>query len=113
MSARSRSPTRLSVGMLSNSACASSGARIGVLPRLTTCLGPRTTEAGLRCHDLADHQPVEQHADRRQVLLDARRRVRLAQLLDVGGDVQRLESPELAQAPPPRTSGRSPTPRAG
>jgi hypothetical protein len=33
--------------MLSNSCRASSGARIGVLPRLTTCLGPRTTEAGL------------------------------------------------------------------
>ena len=47
MSARSRSPTRLSAGKLSNSARASSGERIGVRPRLTTWLGPRTTDAGL------------------------------------------------------------------
>jgi Terminase large subunit, ATPase domain len=32
--------------MLSTSWRASSGERIGVLPRFTTCLGPRTTEAG-------------------------------------------------------------------
>ena len=37
---------RVSVGMPSNSSCASSGDRIGVFPRLTTCFGPRTTEAG-------------------------------------------------------------------
>ena len=40
---------------------------------------------------LADHQPVEQHADGRQVLLDGRRRVGLRQLLDVGGHHHRLD----------------------
>jgi len=40
-------------------------------------------------HHLADHQPVEQHADRRQVLLDARRRPPAAEQLDVGRHVHR------------------------
>lgn len=42
-------------------------------------------------HDMAGDQPVEQHADRRELLLDARRRVVLAQMLDIGGDVHRLD----------------------
>ena len=40
---------------------------------------------------LADHQPVEQHADGRQVLFDGRRRIGLRQLLDVGGHHHRLD----------------------
>jgi hypothetical protein len=35
-------------------------------------------------HDLADHEPVVEHADGRKVLLHGRGRVALAQLLDVG-----------------------------
>ena len=49
-------------------------------------------------HDLADNQPIEQHADGRQVLLDGRRRVGLRQLLDVGGHQHRL-NPVQRQAP--------------
>ena len=41
--------------------------------------------------DLADHQPVEQHPDRRQVLLHARRRQRPRELLYVGRDHHRLD----------------------
>src|SRR2546421_13085239 len=47
ISARSRSPTTVEVSMLSSKARASSGVSTGVLPRLTTCVGPRTAWAGL------------------------------------------------------------------
>ena len=40
--------------------------------------------------DLADHQPVEQHPDRRQVLLHARRRELPRELLYIGRDHHRL-----------------------
>ena len=43
--------------------------------------------------DLADHQPVKQHAHRRQMLLHAGRCVRRPQLLDVGSHMHRLEAP--------------------
>ena len=36
------------------------------------------------------HQPVEQHADAGEVLLDGRRGAFPAQLLDIGGDMHRL-----------------------
>ena len=54
---------------------------------------------GVAPDDLADHQPVEQHAHRRQMLLDAGRRVRRPELLDVGGHMHGLEEPELGQPP--------------
>ena len=85
--------------MLSNSWRASSGARMGVRPRLTTWLGPAHDGGGVAADHLADHEPVEQHADRGEVLLDRGLRVGFAELLDVGGDVHRLEAAELAQAP--------------
>ena len=50
-------------------------------------------------HDLADHKPVEQHADGRQVLLDGRRGAGLRQLLDVGGHQHRLDPVHQRQAP--------------
>ena len=40
--------------------------------------------------DLARHQPVKQHADAGQVLLDGRSRAHLAQLLDVPDHMHRL-----------------------
>ena len=46
--------------------------------------------------DLADHQPVEQHADRREVLLDRRLGGGRLQRLDIGGDMQRLDIGQLA-----------------
>src|SRR5215203_5492188 len=48
MSARSRRPTGVLTSMLSSRCRASSGASTGVLPRFTTCLGPRTAVAGLQ-----------------------------------------------------------------
>jgi hypothetical protein len=67
---------------------------------LTTCFG--------REH-LADDEPVEQHADRGQMLLDGRlrgvalldgaiARVRHLQRLQIGGDVKRLDIGELPDA---------------
>ncbi len=47
ISARSRSPTSELVSMAARSARASSRSSTGVLPFLTTCLGPRTACAGL------------------------------------------------------------------
>jgi hypothetical protein len=47
-SARSRSPCKDLVGIESNSLRASSGVKMGVLPRLTTWAGPLTGAAGLR-----------------------------------------------------------------
>ena len=44
MRARSRRPTMLEVSMLSRSSRAWSVISTGVLPRFTTCLGPRTEE---------------------------------------------------------------------
>ena len=58
--------------MLSSSSRACAAVSTGVLPRLTTCFGPRTECAGLMRDDLADDEPVEQHADRGEVLLDGR-----------------------------------------
>ena len=59
------------------------------------CLGPRTDAAGLKCDDAAGGQPVEQHADGGEVLLDGgggqRFRTR-RELLDIGGDVHRLDA---------------------
>jgi hypothetical protein len=42
----------------------------GILPRLMTCLGPRTEVAGLLARIPAGDQPIEQHADGGKVLLD-------------------------------------------
>ena len=50
--------------------------------------------------DMAGDQPVEQHADGGQVLLDGRLLGILAWGLDVGGDVQRLDVGELAELVP-------------
>ena len=47
--------------------------------------------------DLAGDQPVEQHADGGQVLLDRRLLEILAERLDIGRDVQRLDVGELAE----------------
>ena len=48
----------------------------------------------IRGNDLTDHEPVEQHADASEILLDRRRRRGAAQLLDIGGDMHRLHLPE-------------------
>ena len=84
--------------MLSSSLRASSGVSTGVLPRLTTCLGPRTACAGLIATHLADDEPVEQHADRSKVLLDGRLLKILAERADVGRDMHRLDRDELIEA---------------
>ena len=60
------------------------------MPRFTLCDGPADGRGRVHRHDLARHKPVEQMADRGEALLDRRRGALAAELLDVGGDVQRL-----------------------
>jgi hypothetical protein len=52
---------------------------------------------GVGCDNLAGDQPVEQHADGSQVLLHRGLLKVLAERLDIGGDVQRLDVGELAE----------------
>jgi hypothetical protein len=64
----------------------------GVLPRLMTCLGPRTEVAGL----VARMPPVTSQSnsmrmDGGEVLLDGRLRYSLLERLYIGGDVERLD----------------------
>jgi len=47
---------------------------------------------------LADHEPIEQHADAGKVLLNGRRREPMADLLYIGSDVNR---PHLTEAAHP------------
>ena len=47
---------------------------------------------------MASHQPIEQHAQRGQVLLDGRRGELFLQMLDEGGDVERMHVGELADS---------------
>ena len=61
------------------------------MPALTTCFGPSDRARGVEGEDLADDEPVEEHPERREVLLDARGRKRLGELLDVGRDDHRLD----------------------
>jgi hypothetical protein len=86
--------------MLSRSSRVCPAVSTVVLPRFTTCFGPCTECAGVYGHDLAGDEPIEQHADRREVLLDRRLRHRFLQAFDVGRDVQRLDSRQLADTPP-------------
>ena len=65
--------------------------------------GPADRARGVEGQDLADDEPVEEHPECREVLLDARRRERGRELLDVGRDDHRLdlvESEASALAPP-------------
>jgi hypothetical protein len=73
ISARLRRPTTVFVSMLSSSWRASVAASTGVLPTRTTYLGAAHGGSGIYGQNLADHQPVEQHAHGRQPLLDAGR----------------------------------------
>ena len=72
ISARSRRADEVSDVDASSRVRASAAESTGVEPYFTEWLGPRTACAGLDGDDLADDEPVEQHADAGQVLLDGR-----------------------------------------
>jgi hypothetical protein len=74
----------------SSSVRISSAASTDVLPFLTLLLGPAHRVCGIGRHDLAGDEPMEEHADGGQVLLDARLGQHGAELLDLAGDVDRL-----------------------
>src|SRR3954451_12280909 len=75
--------------MLSRSCRASSGASAGVLPRLTMCLGPRTSGCRVERQDAAGGEPVEHHPDGGEVLLNGRGGMSMAEFLYISGDVDR------------------------
>ena len=88
--------------MPSSSARVSFAERTGVFPALLTCRGPADRARGVEGQDLADDEPVEEHPQRREVLLDACRRARGRELLDIGRDHHRfhlVESDASALAP--------------
>ena len=88
--------------MPSRSALVSFAESTGVLPVLTTCFGTADRARGVERQDLADDEPVEEHPERREVLLDGRRRERSGELLDVGRDhhgLDLVESDAAAFAP--------------
>ena len=65
------------------------------MPFLDDVLRPAHRGGGIGAgENLADDQPVEQHADRRQVLLDSRGSVTAAENLDIGRDVVRAHRRE-------------------
>ena len=109
ISARSRRPMRRAVngravligfliGMLSSSARASSAVRTGRLAFLHDVFRAAHGMGRVHVDDVAGHQPVEEHAERGQVLLDRRRRELALQILDEGGDVERLHVGEFVDA---------------
>ena len=53
---------------------------------------------GIRSDEVPDNEPAEQHADRGEVLLDARLFEAVAHRLDVGRDVHRLDVDKLLEA---------------
>ena len=59
-------------------------------------LGPAHRGGRVLLDHLADDQPIEQHADRGQVLLDGRRLIAARQDLDIGRDVVGADRAELA-----------------
>ena len=61
------------------------------LAGLDDVLGAPDRTRGVEGQDLADDEPVEEHPERSEVLLDARRRERPGELLDVGRDHHGLE----------------------
>jgi len=79
-----------------NSSRICSASRIGVIPICLLNLGPLTKSAGYQ-NGLLDHEPVEQTAQRREVLLHRRSGERHA--FDVRGDVQRANRMQLQLVP--------------
>ena len=53
---------------------------------------------GIGRHDLADDQPIEQVAPRRQAQLAGRCGARLRELLDIGGDMHALDGGDVGDA---------------
>ena len=68
------------------------------LTALDDMLGPANRMGRVGGEDLPDHQPVEQHADRGEMLLYGRLGGRGLERLDIGGDVDRLDVGELVDA---------------
>ena len=77
ISARTRSPTIESTLIESSSVRAWSAVRAGVFPQWTTCLGPPDGGRRVHRHDLTRYQKIEEHPDRREMLLHGGRRARV------------------------------------
>ena len=64
---------------------------------LDDVLGPADNRGRIAANHLANNQPIIEHPDRRQVLLDAWRRACLTEILDVAGDMHRLDGIKTPQ----------------
>jgi hypothetical protein len=69
-----------------------------------------TSLATIGGDDLAGDQPIDQHADGGQVVIDRRLLKILTERFDVGGDMQRLDVSDLADLVPVDLS-KKPYPR--
>jgi hypothetical protein len=67
------------------------GGEHGGLAALDDVLGPAHRGGGIAGEDAASDEPIEQHADGGEVLLDGRLRHSLLERLYIGGDVERLD----------------------
>ena len=111
MMARSRSPTTLVTSMLENSSRASSAEITGVSPLVTEYFGPRTDAAGLT----ATTWPTTSQSKSMRIVARCCFTVGFEtvrpKLLDVGGDVNRLNLREVRDAarltPAKKRAGRS------
>ena len=82
--------------------------RTGVFSGLDDVPGPANRACGVGGEDLADDEPVEEHPERREMLLDGCWRARAGELLDVGRDHHGLdldEGKDSVLAPPGEASG--------
>ena len=60
---------------------------------------------GVHVEEVAGHKPIEEHAERRQVLLDGRRGELTLHVLDEGTDIETLHAGETADAAGVGTAG--------
>ena len=75
------------------------GRKYGGFALADAVLRPAHGVSRIGVQDVARHQPIEQHADRGQVLLHGGLGVGAAELLDVGGDVHGRHPGEVVQTP--------------
>jgi hypothetical protein len=91
MMARSRMPTTLETFVRASSAVGSSQDSTGVTPLLTECRGPPHGMREVDRHQIVGDQPVEEHANAGEMLVDRGRLNARAQLLDILSNVHWLD----------------------
>ena len=98
ISARSRKPTIVDTSIAVEQRTRLVAEEHRRLAFLDDMCGPAHRRCRVLADDLPDNEPVEQPADRREVLLDRRRAVTFREQLDIGRDVVRADRAELGYA---------------